>query len=186
MEKAPAPGAITAEKENKELGVTELMLSNGVRVILKPTDFKNDQVVMSASRFGGQYLFDSKDRFNAEFASTIVTQMGIAQFSPLDLRKVLAGKTASVSPRLGPISETLSGQCSAVDIETMLQLTHLYFTQPRKDDDLFKSFVSKQQALYQNMAADPQFTFQDSVISILYKNHPWAPKLPKPENFGHD
>jgi zinc protease len=97
---------------------------------------------------------------------------------------VLAGKTANVSPRLGPISETLSGQSSAVDIETMLQLANLYFTQPRKDDDLFKSFISKQQALYQNMAADPQFTFQDSVISVLYKNHPWAPKLPKPENFA--
>ena len=184
MEKAPAPGTITAEKENKELGLTELTLGNGVKVILKPTDFKNDQVVMNASRFGGQYLFDPKERFNAEFASTVVSQMGIGQFSPLDLRKVLAGKTASVSPRLGSISETLNGQCSAVDVETMLQLTYLYFTQPRKDDDLFKSFISKQQALYQNMAADPQFTFQDSVISILYKNHPWAPKLPKPENFA--
>lgn len=184
MATPPAPGTITAEKENKELGLTEITLSNGVRVILKPTDFKNDQVVMNATRFGGQYLYDAKDRFNAEFASTIVTQMGIAQFSPVDLRKVLAGKSASVSPRLGPISETLSGQSSAVDIETLLQLTHLYFTQPRKDDDLFRSFVSKQQALYQNMAADPQFTFQDSVISVLYKNHPWAPKLPKPESFA--
>jgi len=184
MEKAPAAGTITAEKEIKELGVTELTLGNGVKVILKPTDFKNDQVVMSASRFGGQYLFDPKERFNAEFAATVVTQMGAGQFSPLDLRKVLAGKTASVAPRLGNISESVSGQCSAVDVETMFQLTYLYFTQPRKDDDLFKSFVSKQQALYQNMAADPQFTFQDSVISILYKKHPWAPKLPKPENFA--
>jgi zinc protease len=184
METPPTPGTIAGEKENKELGVTELSLSNGVRVLLKPTDFKNDQVIMNASRFGGQYLFDPKERFNAEFAATVVTQMGVGQFSPLDLRKVLAGKTASVAPRIGAISESLNGQCSAIDIETMLQLTYLYFTQPRKDDDLFKSFVSKQQALYQNMAADPQFTFQDSVISILYKNHPWAPKLPKPENFG--
>jgi len=184
MATAPAAGMITAEKAVAELGVTELSLSNGVRVILKPTDFKNDQVVMNASRFGGQYLFDPKERFNAEFAATVVTQMGVAQFSPVDLRKVLAGKTATVAPRLGSLSESLNGQCSAVDVETMLQLTYLYFTQPRKDDDLFKSFVSKQQALYQNMAADPQFTFQDSVISTLYKNHPWAPKLPKPENFG--
>jgi zinc protease len=184
MEKAPAAGTITGEKETKELGVTELTLSNGVRVILKPTDFKNDQVVMNASRFGGQYLFDPKERFNAEFAATVVSQMGVGQFSPLDLRKVLAGKTATVAPRIGAISESVNGQCSAVDVETMLQLTYLYFTQPRKDDDLFKSFVSKQQALYQNMAADPQFTFQDSVISTLYRKHPWAPKLPKPENFG--
>ncbi len=184
MDKAPVAGTIAAEKENKELGTTEVSLSNGVRVILKPTDFKNDQVVMNASRFGGQYQYEPSERFNAEFSSTVVAQMGVGEFSPLDLRKVLAGKTASVQPRLTALSETLNGQCSAADIETMLQLTYLFFTQPRKDDDLFKSFISKQQALYQNMAADPQFTFQDSVISILYKNHPWAPKLPKPQNFA--
>ena len=66
-------------------------------------------------------------------ASAVVTQMGIAQFSPTELRKVLAGKSASVTPRLGTISESLIGQCSAADIETMLQLTNLYFTQPRHD-----------------------------------------------------
>lgn len=184
MEKTPAPGKIATEKEIKQLGLTELTLSNGIKVILKPTDFKNDQIVMSASRLGGQYLFDPKDRFNAEFASTVVTQMGVGQFSPLDLRKVLAGKNASITPRLGPLSESIGGQCSATDVETMLQLTYLYFTQPRQDNELFKSFVTKQQALYQNAMSDPEFTFQDSVFSILYKNHPWAPKLPKVESFA--
>ncbi|HTF18683.1 MAG TPA: insulinase family protein [Chryseolinea sp.] len=184
METPPKAGTIVGEKENKELGLWEVSLANGVKVILKPTEFKNDQVVMTAARFGGQYLYDPKDRFNAEFASTVVSQMGVAQFTPLDLRKVLAGKTASASPRLTTISETMNGGSSAVDVETMLQLTYLYFTQPRKDDELFKSFVTKQQALYQNMAADPQFTFQDSVIATLYKNQAWAPKLPKPENFA--
>jgi len=184
LEKTPTPGKIVSEKTNKTLGTTELTLSNGIKVILKPTDFKNDQVVMNASRFGGQYLYNANDRFNAEFASTVVSQMGIGQFSPVDLRKVLAGKNASVSPRIGPISESLSGACSATDIETMLQLLYLYFNAPREDADLFKSFVTKQQSLYQNMMSDPQFTFQDSVMRILYKNHPWAPKLPKPENFS--
>jgi zinc protease len=184
MEKTPAAGKITAEKENKAINTTELTLSNGVKVILKPTDFKNDQVVMSASRFGGQYLYDVKDRFNAEYASTVVSQMGVGQFSPLDLRKVLAGKNASVSTRIGGLSETVNGQCSAVDVETMLQLTNLYFTQPRTDNELFTSFVNKQQSLYQNMASDPQFTFQDSVLKILYKNHPWAPRVPRPEYFS--
>ncbi len=184
IEKAPAAGKITSEKKIEALDVTELTLSNGIKVILKPTDFKNDQIVMTASRFGGQYLYDPKDRFNAEFASTVVTQMGIAQFSPTDLRKVLAGKSASITPRLGTISESIVGQCSAADVETMLQLTNLYFTQPRRDSALFKSFVSKQQAMYQNMASDPQYTFQDSVLTILYKNHPWAPRVPKSEIFG--
>lgn len=184
MTQVPVAGKITAEKENKDLGFTEITLSNNVKVILKPTDFKNDQVVMSATRFGGQYLFDAKERASAEFASTIVSQMGVGTFSPTDLRKVLAGKTASVQPRIGTISETLNGQSSAVDIETMLQLTYLYFTSPRKDSELFKSFVSKQQALYQNMTADPQYAFQDSILSILYKKHPWAPRVPKAETFS--
>lgn len=185
MEKAPAPGKITAEKENKVLGTTELTLSNHVRVILKPTDFKNDQVVFAASRFGGQYLYSADERNNAEFASVVVSQMGIDQFSPTDLRKVLAGKTASVSPRISSIAESLNGQSSAADIETLLQLAHLYFTKPRKDDELFQSFVTKQQAAYQNMSADPQYTFQDSIFHILYKNQPWAPRVPKAETFAN-
>lgn len=184
MEKAPAAGKITAEKQNKELGLTELTLSNGVKVILKPTDFKNDQVVMNASRFGGQYLFDAKDRTNAEYASTVVTQLGVGSFSPVDLRKVLAGKNASVTPRLGTVSETLAGSSSAADVETMLQLTYLYFTQPRTDDELFSSFVSKQQAYYKNLSSDPQYTFQDTIFHVMYKNQPWAPRLPKAETFA--
>ena len=106
MATAPVAGTIAGKRKLTELGVTELSLSNGVRVILKPTDFKNDQVVMNASRFGGQYLFDPKERFNAEFAATVVAQMGVGQFSPLDLRKVLAGKTATVAPRIGAITES--------------------------------------------------------------------------------
>jgi zinc protease len=184
MEKIPAAGKITSEKKLKNLDVTELTLGNGVKVLLKPTDFKNDQIVMTASRFGGQYLYDAKDRIDAEYASSIVSQMGVAQFSPIELRKVLAGKNASVTPRLGTISESLNGQCSAADVETLLQLTNLYFTQPRYDAELFKSFVTKQQAMYQNMSSDPQYTFQDSVMTILYRNHPWAPRVPKSEVFG--
>jgi zinc protease len=184
MEKVPAPGKITGEKTIEDLGVTEVTLGNGIKVLLKPTDFKNDQIIMTASRFGGQYLFNPEDRFSAEYASAVVTQMGVSNFSPVDLRKVLAGKSASVTPRLGTLSESITGQSSATDLETMLQLTHLYFTEPRQDEELFKSFVTKQQAMYQNMSSDPQYTFQDSVMRILYRNHPWAPRVPKPENFA--
>jgi zinc protease len=185
MEKPPVAGKILSEKKNTELGITELTLSNGTKVILKPTDFKNDQVVMAASRFGGQSLYAPSERLNAEYASQLVAQLGVSQFSPTDLRKVLAGKSASVSARIGGITESVTAQASATDLETMLQLTHLYFTQPRKDDELFKSFVTKQQALYQNMTSDPEYVFQDSIYKILYKNHPWAPRLPKAEDFAN-
>jgi zinc protease len=184
LEKTPTPGSITAEKENKEIGFTEISFANGVKVILKPTDFKNDQVLIAGTRFGGQHLYPVSERVNTEFASTIVGQMGVGNFSPTDLRKFLAGKSVGVNTRIGSISETVNGQCSATDIETMLQLTYLYFTKPRADKELFTSFVTKQQALYQNMTADPEYVFQDSMLTILYKKHPWAPRLPKAEMFN--
>lgn len=184
METAPQPGKIVSEKRNEALGLTELELENGVSVILKPTDFKNDQVILTASRFGGYYNYDASDRHNAEMASTIVSQMGAGDFSPIDIRKVLAGKSAGATTRISSVSEGTNGQSSATDVETMLQLVYLYFTQPRKDQELFRSFVSKQQAMYQNMTADPEYIFQDSMLTTMYKGHPWAPRLPDPETFS--
>lgn len=184
MEKAPQGGAIKSERENKELGTTELTLGNGVKVVLKPTDFKNDQVVMSATRFGGQSLYSDKDIYNARYATAIVNQMGIKDLSPTDLRKALAGKTANASPSMQNTLEGFNGQSGTADVETMLQLTYLYFTQPRKDADLFNSFVSKQQAMFQNMMAQPQAVMQDSISTILYKKNPRRPGLPKAEDFG--
>ena len=183
LDKVPAGGTIKSEKVDKTLGTTELILSNGVSVTLKPTDFKNDQVILAGTRFGGQSLFDVKERTNAEYASSLVAQMGVGNFSPNDLRKFLAGKSVSVVTRIGQISESVSAQCSATDIETMLQLAYLYFTQPRMDNELFRSFVTKQQAMVQNMMADPESVLQDTLLSVLYHKHPWAPRLPRPETF---
>lgn len=184
MDKAPAGGKIVNEKENKELGITELILNNGVKVILKSTDFKNDQVLMTATRFGGQSVFDLKDHLNASSAVSLVTQMGVKDLSPVDMRKVLAGKTVNASPRFSMLTEGFSGQSGSADIESLLQLVYLYATQPRKDVDLFTSFITKQQALYQNIMSNPQAVYQDSLQKILYKNHPRAPRLPKAEDFS--
>jgi zinc protease len=184
METKPTPGKITSERKNDALDLIDITLSNGVRVMIKPTDFKNDQVVLTASRHGGEFLYSPTERNDAEYAATLVAQMGVGKFSPIELRKVLAGKSASVSPRIGSISEGMSGQSSAEDVETMLQLVNLYFTAPRMDKELFNSFVSKQQAMYQNMEADPEYTFQGVMLRTLYKDHPWAPRLPKPETFS--
>jgi zinc protease len=183
IDNTPAAGKIVNEKENKELGYTELSLSNGVKVIFKQTDFKNDQIVMAATRFGGQSLYEQKDYFNAAYASAIVGQMGVKDFSPVDLRKILSGKTASASPQLGGFTEGIRGQSGTADLESMLQLVYLYFTQPRKDEALFASFVSKQQAMVQNMMSNPQTVFQDTVQKTLYNNHPRGPRFPKPDDF---
>lgn len=181
----PTAGKLVSEKENKELGVVEWTLSNGVKVMAKATDFKNDQVLMSASRFGGQFLYETKDRYNAEYAATIIGQMGIGQFSPTDLQKVMAGKNAGVSPRISQLSEGVSGQSSAAaaDLEAMFQLNYLYFTQPRLDEDLFRSFISKAKGSVQNSLANPQAVFQDTLMSTLYAKHERGQRVPTVETF---
>ncbi len=184
MEKAPTPGTIVSEKENKELGYAELTLSNGVKIIYKKTDFKNDQIMMSATRFGGQSLYDQKDHLNAAYATTVVGQMGMKNLSPVEIRKILSGKTANASASMGNITEGARGQSGTADLESMLQLVYLNFTQPRKDEALFSSFVSKQQAMIQNMMSNPQVVFQDTVQKILYNNNPRAPRFPKADDFA--
>jgi zinc protease len=129
-------------------------------------------------------VYSNKDEFNAAYASTVVMQMGIKDFTPLDLRKIVAGKSVSVAPRLGLYSEAISAQCGSNDVETMLQITYLYFTNPRKDSDLFASFVSKQQAALLNMMSNPQAVYQDSLQKVLFNGHPRAPRVPKAEDFN--
>ncbi|MBD8532259.1 MULTISPECIES: pitrilysin family protein [unclassified Massilia] len=180
----PASGSIVAEREDKALGLTYLTLSNGVKVILKPTDFRNDQVVMSAARFGGQSLYGDADIVNARYANGIVASMGLKEFSPLDLSKVLAGKAAAVTFGLAGYSEVVGASSGATDIETMLQLLWLRFDAVRRDEDLFKSFIGKQVEAARNRLAQPGARFGDTIAATLYGNHPRAPRPLRPEEFA--
>ncbi|MGZ8290165.1 MAG: M16 family metallopeptidase [Telluria sp.] len=184
MDQPPAPGSIVSETHDKALGLTRLTLSNGVKVILKPTDYRNDQVLMSAVRFGGQMLFDEADAFNSRYASSIVSSMGLKDYSPLDLQKVLAGKTASVRVGLGSNTDIVSGSAGNTDIETMLQLVHLQFTGVRRDGDLYKSFIARQVDAARNARTQPEIVFRDEIISTLYNNHPRVARTPRPEDFS--
>jgi len=184
MDQPPKPGAIVAESEDKALGLTHLTLSNGVKVILKPTDFRNDQVVMSAARFGGQSLYGDADILNARYANAIVASMGLKDYSPLDLSRVLAGKAAAVTMGLSGYSEIVGASSGATDIETMLQMLWLRFQGVRRDEDLFKSFIGKQVEAARNRLAQPGARFGDTLIATLYNNHPRAPRPLRPEEFG--
>jgi zinc protease len=180
----PKSGKIISSKKNVYLGTTELKLSNGVTVTIKPTDFKNDQVLMSAIRPGGKNNYTLEDKYNAEYATAIVTNMGVGEFSPVDLRKVLAGKTASVTPVFTATSEGVSGNSSLKDMETMLQLMYLYFTSPRKDTSLFKSFIQKSKSQVAMLSANPQAAFVDTFFKTVYHNDPLAPVyVPSSENY---
>lgn len=184
MATIPKAGKIVSSTKNTYLGTTELKLGNGVTVTLKSTDFKNDQVLMSAVRAGGKNNYGLKDKYNADNAIAIVSSMGIGNFNPVDLRKVLAGKTASAVPSFTSTSEGISGNSSLKDLETMLQLTYLYFTAPRKDTSLFNSFIQKSKSQTALLGANPQTAFVDTVYKTLFGNNPLGPvAIPKAENY---
>ena len=175
LSKEPKSGKVISRKTNASLGTTELKLSNGVTVILKSTDFKNDQIIMSAGRYGGKSNYGYSDKFNAEYAVPVVTAMGAGTFSPNDLRKALAGKAVSVTPVFGQTTDGFSGNSSVKDLQTFFQLAHLYVTEPRKDTALFRSFIQRNKSQFANLGANPQAAFIDTMYKALYNNNPLAP-----------
>ena len=180
----PKAGKIISTTKNNLLRTTELMLSNGVSVTLKQTDFKNDQILMSAIRPGGKNNYGLKDKYNADYATAVVGTMGVGKFSPDDLQKLLAGKSAAASPVFTSTSEGVNGSSSIKDAETMLQLMYLYFTSPRKDVALFNSFVQKNKSQLAFIGANPQVAFIDTLYKVMFNNNPLASvPIPKPENF---
>lgn len=183
MTQMPTAGKITGEKKVESLGVTELTLSNGVRVILKPTDFKNDEVLVSAYSLGGQNLYPDSEMYEAQYASQIIGQSGIANFPMSEMNKMMSGKTVRISPSVGQLTEGFNGNFSPADMETAFQMINLYFTAPRKDEEAFKSFVSKNKAQWQNMMSNPQFFFFGELSKITSQNHPRGNNLPKADDF---
>ena len=153
----PEKGRILFTKKLNDFGAVELKLSNGAKVVLKPTDFKNDEILMRAISPGGQSLVSENDIMSAKNASSIINESGIADYSKTDLQKFMAGKSVSVSSSINLYTEGLSGSAAPKDIETMFQLMYLYFTNPRKDSTAFTSYITKQKALYKNtMLPKPQ------------------------------
>lgn len=180
----PKPGKIVSQTKNAVLNTTELKLSNGVTVTLKPTDFKDDQIVMGATRPGGKNNYGLNDKYNAEYSTAIVSTMGVGEFTPTDLKKALAGKSVSVNPVFTATSEGVRGNSTVKDLESMFQLTHLYFTKPRKDTALFNSFIQKNKSQYANISANPQASFIDTMYKTLFANNPLAPiTVPRSEYY---
>ncbi|MFZ6712908.1 M16 family metallopeptidase [Undibacterium sp. TC9W] len=183
MTTLPTPGKIVSEKENKLLGLVEMTLSNGVKVSLKKTDFKNDQVLMSARRAGGMSLFSDADYFNVYYSNPVVWGMGMGNFSQKDLQETLAGKSANVRTSMDNYSESIGGASGASDIETMLQLLYLRLTSPRKDEAMFQSLISSQKELARNTWARPEAVFSEAITTTIYKDNPRVPRLARVEDF---
>lgn len=169
---SPTPGSIKSERTMGSIGVTEWTLSNGVRVVLKPTDFKNDEVLMSATSPGGTSLVSDDDYRSATYAAAIVNESGLGEYDRVTLNKMLTGKVAGVSPSISELQEGVSGGGSTKDLETLFQLTYLTFTAPRSDPNAYTVYMKQMEANLQNRAARPENAFADTLQGVLYNYHP--------------
>ncbi|WP_346317918.1 insulinase family protein [Chitinophaga sp. YIM B06452] len=169
LEKKPTPGKVTGTEKIEGIGVTKLTLSNGVTVYLKPTDFKNDQILFSSFRPGGTSLVDDKDYMATNYAGNIPGD-GIGEFDVTQLRKMMAGTTAAASAYLGDLYEGYSGSASPKDLETALQLVYAYATNPRKDPVVFKQNMEDFKVYLQNADDAPDNVFGDTITAVLSSN----------------
>ena len=169
----PAPGKVVEEKKFASLDVVEWKLSNGARVVLKSTDFKNDEILFSAHSNGGTSLVNDKNYLSAELTSAIVGQSsGVGKFDPIALQKKLSSKIVSVYPTITQLAEGFSGSASPQDIETLFQLVYLYGTSPRKDSTAFLSLMTRYKASLQNRSVSPEAAFADTLQVTLTNYHP--------------
>ena len=178
VEEPPPPADIVSENVIPDLGVTEWTLGNGVRVIMKPTDFKNDQVLFTSFSPGGNSRVPDSAYVAAATATSVVMESGLGAFSQIELNKKLAGKVVRVSPGISGLKESVSGSASPEDLETMFQLVYLIFTAPRADSTAFVAFRERIRGMLQNREASPETAYSDTVQVTMAQYHhrarPWA------------
>lgn len=172
MKEAPKGGKIVSEKANDIYGTTELTLSNGVKVYIKKTDFKADEIQMKGVSLGGSSLFPDSDKLEISCLNSVIQAGGLGNFSKVDLTKMLAGKKVSVNASVGSNTESVNGSCSPKDFETMLQLTYLSFTAPRKDMDAFASLKTRLKAQLESAESNPLSSISDTIQKMMYGYHP--------------
>lgn len=173
----PSAGRVATTSTNEPLGITEWRLSNGVRVVLKPTTFKEDEILFRAISPGGTSLASDRDFIPAETADEVIAQGGLGKLRSLDLNKVLAGRSVSVRADIGETEEGLGGGSSRKDLETMFQLIYLTFTAPRPDPVAFGVFKEQLKVALANQDALPDTAFDDALNAALTQNHVRAQPL---------
>lgn len=178
LAKLPTPGKVVSSKEYANVGVTEWILSNGVRVVLKPTNFKNDEIKFTAYSPGGYSLCPDSSYIAAITAPDVVAEGGIADFTSIELAKLLAGKVVRVGPFITDLSEGMFGSTTIQDLETMFQLVYLNFTAPREDSTAYFAYQEKMRGVLTNRSAKPEAAFRDTIDVALAQNHfrarPWS------------
>jgi zinc protease len=168
----PTGSAIIAEEELSDLGITRIELANGIEVFLKPTDFKDDEVLLASFSPGGESLVADADVPAASFASYLVGQSGVGDYSQTDLEKLLAGTNVALSPYIDELGEGLSGSASPQDLETLFQLAYLYATAPRMDPNAFDLLLRQVDDYLSNRSLDPSSLLDDKYNEIFCGDNP--------------
>ncbi|HET7631361.1 MAG TPA: insulinase family protein [Gemmatimonadaceae bacterium] len=177
------PGRVVAESRDSSINLTRWTLSNGVHVLVKPTDYKADEVLMSAYADGGTSLAPDSSFMSASLASQVVALSGLGQFNRVDLARKLSGKVASVSATIGDETETITGRASPKDLETFFQLIHLQFTGARLDTAAFQAFQNQIGPFLANRGAAPQQVFADT-IEVTIGQHAFRARPLTPATFA--
>ena len=171
MTALPAPGKIVSEKPYGKFGMTEIVLSNGMKVYVKSTDYQADQITMSMRGEGGTSVYGDEDIPNFAFLSGSITEAGVGDFTTTRLRKALAGKSLKLAPSITSEGQRITGTSSVKDLETMLQLAHLYFTAPRNDSMAFEGMMNRNLSLLKNRNASSKVVYNDSLSATLYDHN---------------
>lgn len=180
----PTPGKITDTKVDQRFGATVLTLSNGIKVVLKPTEFKKDEILMTATSPGGTTLFGDKDIDNLKVFNDVIEIGGLGNFSATELAKRLAGKKVSSAFSLSQDSENVNSSVAPSDLQTLFELIYLGFTAPRMDDQAFASFETRTKAQLKNVELNPMAAFGDSLTAALYNGNPRSMRL-TPKSFDN-
>ena len=168
----PTTATITNEKKDAQSGITYWTLSNGVKVVFKPTNFQADEIQMSGFAPGGMSLVDTEKARSGLYFTEVIGDSGVKNLSSIQLNKMLAGKRAGVSISVDDLYETVDGYSTPKDFETMLQLTYLKFTDTNLDKTVFDSVIGKNKRLIPSLTANPQFYFNQQISKIVSNNHP--------------
>jgi zinc protease len=170
--KQPTAGKVVKEEDMKDFEATEWTLANGAKVVVKTTDFKENQILFKAFSKGGKSLYEIKDLPSVDMAGEFVANFGLGKFDQISLQKLLTGKQVRVSPYINELSEGLRGNSTIQDFETLLQLVHLYFEQPRFDEEAFNALKGRYMAFVANMGANVNKIFRDSIDMTTTDHHP--------------
>ena len=180
----PEGSRVFRRKVDPDFGYTELIFMNGVHILLKSTDFKNDQILFAGFSPGGSSLYLDEDYMSAMMAANIVTMSGLGNFDQIALGKLLAGNTAKLSPYISEIYEGVTGSAAPKDLETLLQLNYLYFTSPRRDEKAFNTLIAQIRNQVANMRAHPLYAYMDTLYKVITNNHPRTVTIPAEEQIN--